>query len=92
MIDTSYIATTNYGAYKCFEKNKTRISARKTNKNDITVAGSRSHGNEKQRSFMSSLKNATILSINMLKNVATVKIRNLCNSGFLAAGGAQGPK
>ena len=63
VIDTSYIATTDYGAYKCYEKNKRRISVRKTNKNDITVAGSRSHGNEKQRSFISNLKNATILSI-----------------------------
>ena len=62
--DISYMATINFGAYKSDHKNEMeKIYVRKTNKDDITIAGSRSHGNQKQKSFISSIKNAKVLSI-----------------------------
>ena len=62
--DMSYMATINFGAYKSDHKNKMeKIYVRKINKDDITIAGSRSHGNQKQKSFISSIKNAKVLSI-----------------------------
>lgn len=60
----SYTASMGNGAYK-HEQNKipTRISARKTNFDNITVAGSRSHGNEQQQAFIANLKEPEILAI-----------------------------
>jgi 3'(2'), 5'-bisphosphate nucleotidase len=59
-----YTAALNHGAYK-HEQNgdTTQISVRKTDSNNITVAGSRSHGNEKQSAFIEKLDNPEILSI-----------------------------
>ena len=62
--ETSYIATINYGAHKSVKENDLKkISVSKADINNITVAGSRSHGNDKQKTFISNIKNADILSI-----------------------------
>ncbi len=60
----SYTASLNNGASK-HEPNKEPliISARNTNIDKITVAGSRSHGNEQQQTFIANLKNPEILAI-----------------------------
>ena len=60
----SYTATINNGSYK-HEQNcdLTRISVRKADINNITVAGSRSHGNKQQQVFIASLNNPEILAI-----------------------------
>lgn len=61
---TSYTAAINSGAYKHDQDgNTTQISVRKTNVNNITVAGSRSHGNAQQQAFIASLKNPEVLAI-----------------------------
>ncbi len=62
--DISYSAALNNGAYK-HESNKEpiRIYAKKTDADSITIAGSRSHGNEKQRNFIAKLNNPEILAI-----------------------------
>jgi 3'(2'), 5'-bisphosphate nucleotidase len=60
----SYTAAINNGAYKHEQNgNSTQISVRQTNDGKITVAGSRSHGNEQQQAFIAKLKNPEILSI-----------------------------
>jgi len=60
----SYTAAINSGAYKHErDGNTTQISVRKTNVNNITVAGSRSHGNEQQQAFIASLNNPEVLAI-----------------------------
>ncbi len=60
----SYTACLNHGAYK-HEKNgnATRISVKKTNADKITIAGSRSHGSQKQSDFIEKLNNPEILAI-----------------------------
>jgi len=59
-----YSASLNNGAYK-HERNKepTQIFSKKTDLNNITVAGSRSHGNEQQQAFIAKLNNPEILAI-----------------------------
>ncbi len=60
----SYTAAINNGAYKHEQNGKTnQISARKADNNKITVAGSRSHGNEQQQAFIANLINPDILAI-----------------------------
>jgi 3'(2'), 5'-bisphosphate nucleotidase len=61
---TSYSASINNGAYK-HESNgdKEQISVRQTNASAITVAGSRSHGNERLQAFIASLANPEVLSV-----------------------------
>jgi 3'(2'), 5'-bisphosphate nucleotidase len=60
----SYTASLNNGAFKHDQnKNTTQISARKTNIDNITVAGSRSHGNERQKAFITNLNDPEILAI-----------------------------
>jgi 3'(2'), 5'-bisphosphate nucleotidase len=49
-----------------------KISVRKVNENDITIAGSRSHGNQKQQSFISKIKNVTVLSVGSSKKFCLV--------------------
>jgi 3'(2'), 5'-bisphosphate nucleotidase len=60
----SYTASINNGAYK-HESNgdKTQISVRHTNADKITVAGSRSHGNDRQKEFINKLDQPEILAI-----------------------------
>ncbi len=60
----SYTASINNGAYK-HEQQKipTQIFARKTDINNITIAGSRSHGNEQQQAFIANLIKPEILAI-----------------------------
>jgi len=73
IIDTSYMATTNYGAHKRDKKNKIeKISTRKVNKECITIAGSRSHSNQKQKSFISKIKNAEVLSVGSSKKFCLI--------------------
>jgi len=73
VIDTSYLAAINHGAYRYDKKNKMeKISVRKINKNDITIAGSRSHGNQRQQSFISKIKNAKVLSVGSSKKFCLV--------------------
>jgi len=60
----TYYASLNNGAYKHDpEQAPVRISARKTNQDNITIAGSRSHGNQQQRDFIEKLNNPEILAI-----------------------------
>jgi 3'(2'), 5'-bisphosphate nucleotidase len=60
----SYSAALNNGAYKQeVNKEPVRIKARKTDANNITIAGSRSHGNERLQRFINSLNNPEVLSI-----------------------------
>ena len=73
VIGTSYLAAINHGAHRCDSKNKMeKISVRKVNENDITIAGSRSHGNQKQQSFISKIKNVTVLSVGSSKKFCLV--------------------
>ena len=73
VISTSYLAAINHGAYKDDKKNRMgKISVRKINKNDITIAGSRSHGNKRQQSFISKIKNAKVLSVGSSKKFCLV--------------------
>ena len=60
----SYTAAINNGAYK-YEANgnKTRIFIRQTIDDAITIAGSRSHGNEQLQAFINSLPNPEVLSV-----------------------------
>lgn len=60
----NYCASLNNGAFKCeMGKEPVKISARKTNADNITIAGSRSHGNQQQRDFIEKLDNPEILAI-----------------------------
>lgn len=60
----SYTAALNNGAYKHEQNGDTsQIFVRKTNANNITVAGSRSHGNEQLKGFIARLNKPEILSI-----------------------------
>lgn len=60
----TYSATLDNGAYKQEQhKNATRIFSKKTDAENITVAGSRSHGNEQQQAFIAKLKEPEILAI-----------------------------
>ena len=62
--ETSYVAATSYGAHKFDKENgQKKITVRKTDGDHITIAGSRSHGNARQNTFISKIKNAEILSI-----------------------------
>ena len=73
VIDTSYMATINNGAHRRNKQNEIeKISVRKINKNSITVAGSRSHGNQKQKSFISKIKNVEVLSVGSSKKFCLV--------------------
>ena len=60
----SYTAAINNGAYK-YEANgnKTRKIIRQTIDDAITIAGSRSHGNEQLQAFINSLPNPEVLSV-----------------------------
>lgn len=60
----TYYASLNNDSYKQ-EKDKEakQIAARKTNANNITIAGSRSHGNQQQRDFIERLDDPEILAI-----------------------------
>lgn len=60
----SYTACLNYGAYKNEQNgSSTRISVKKTNVDKITIAGSRSHGSQKQSAFIEKFNNPEILAI-----------------------------
>jgi 3'(2'), 5'-bisphosphate nucleotidase len=60
----SYSASLNNGAYKHEpDKEPIRIFAKKTDVDNITVAGSRSHGNAKQKAFIADLNDPEILAI-----------------------------
>jgi 3'(2'), 5'-bisphosphate nucleotidase len=60
----AYSASLNNGAYKHkSDKESVKISSKKTDANSITIAGSRSHGNTQQRSFIESLDDPEILAI-----------------------------
>ncbi len=60
----SYSASINNGAYK-HESNgdKSQICVKQTNANAITIAGSRSHGNQRLQDFIASLNNPEVLSV-----------------------------
>ncbi len=60
----SYTATTMNGAYK-YDKhgNKNKINIKQTDSDNITIAGSRSHGNQKLKTFINRLNSAEVLSI-----------------------------
>tara|TARA_B100001250_G_scaffold401756_1_gene414008 strand:+ start:170 stop:982 length:813 start_codon:yes stop_codon:yes gene_type:complete len=73
VIGTSYLAAINHGSHKCDKKNKMeRIFVREINEDTITIAGSRSHGNQKQQSFISKIKNAKMLSVGSSKKFCLV--------------------
>ncbi|MGB1800880.1 MAG: 3'(2'),5'-bisphosphate nucleotidase CysQ [Gammaproteobacteria bacterium] len=60
----TYSASLNNGAYKQgSEQEAKRISAKKTTLQNITIAGSRSHGNQQQRDFIEKLDNSEIIAI-----------------------------
>ena len=60
----TYHASLNNGAYKHeSEKEPVKISAKKTNAENITIAGSRSHGNQQQHDFIEKLNSPEILAI-----------------------------
>ncbi len=61
--DTLYYGIHQVGAYKSVGEEKSNIHVRKTDRNNITVAGSRSHGNQRQQKFMSKLEDANILPV-----------------------------
>jgi len=62
--DTTYSASINNGAYKHEPSgDKTKISVRRTTASAITVAGSRSHGNERLQAFIANLTNPEVLSV-----------------------------
>ncbi len=60
----SYTASLNNGAYK-HEQDKVplRIFSRKTDIDNITIAGSRSHGNKQQQAFIANINEPEILAI-----------------------------
>ena len=59
-----YTASVNHGAYKHHNDGDTnQISVRKTDSNNIIVAGSHSHGNKQQNAFIQKLNNPEVLSI-----------------------------
>ena len=62
--DISYSASINNGAYK-HESNgdKIEIFVKRTNANAITIAGSRSHGNQRLQDFIDSLTDPEVLSV-----------------------------
>lgn len=60
----SYYASLNNNAFKHEpDKESIKITAKKTDVNNITVAGSRSHGNAKQQTFIASLNDPEILAV-----------------------------
>ena len=60
----TYSASLDNGAYKHKPKQEPKkISAKKTSMQNITIAGSRSHGNQQQRDFIEKLDNPEILAI-----------------------------
>jgi 3'(2'), 5'-bisphosphate nucleotidase len=59
-----YSASLNNGAYKQeTNKENVRIKSRKTDENNITIAGSRSHGGERLQNFIKNLEQPKVLSI-----------------------------
>ncbi|MBL1141953.1 MAG: 3'(2'),5'-bisphosphate nucleotidase CysQ [Proteobacteria bacterium] len=59
-----YSASLNNGAYKHEpDKNAIRINARKTDPDNIIIAGSRSHGNAQQRSFIDNINDPEVLAV-----------------------------
>jgi 3'(2'), 5'-bisphosphate nucleotidase len=59
-----YSASFNNGAFKHEpDKDAKKISAKKTDASNITIAGSRSHGNAKQKSFIEKMDDPEILAI-----------------------------
>ena len=59
----AYVGVKNTGAFKIVNNTKENIKTRSTDKNNITVAGSRSHGNERQQQFMQNLGDVEKLAI-----------------------------
>lgn len=59
-----YYAGKSFGAFKIDEEGRTEsIKVKTTKSNQMIVAGSRSHGNEKQQRFMSRLDGAEVIPI-----------------------------
>ena len=59
-----YYAATSHGAFKTSAEGVTEsIKIKKTDLNKITIAGSRSHGSEKQQAFVGQLDGAEILAV-----------------------------
>jgi len=60
----TYFATTGQGAYKqCPGEQVKPIKAKISATDDITVAGSRSHGNERQQNFIKNLGEVEVIAI-----------------------------
>ena len=60
----TYFAWTGNGAYKQTKDNTPgKITARKTNSSKITVAGSRSHGSDRQQAFIKTLGDVEVFAI-----------------------------
>lgn len=60
----AYSAALNNGAYKHEpDKETIKISAKETDADNIVIAGSRSHGNARQRSFIENLNDPEVLAI-----------------------------
>ncbi len=60
---TNYYGIQGLGAFKQEGNNKSKISTRNTDINQLAVAGSRSHGNERQQAFMKNIGEAEILAV-----------------------------
>jgi 3'(2'), 5'-bisphosphate nucleotidase len=60
----TYFATKGHGAFKILPGEKAKkIKVRPTQTDNITVAGSRSHGNDKQQAFINALENIEVIAI-----------------------------
>lgn len=60
---TCYYGIVGEGAFREDTDGKTPISTRRTGKDNLAVAGSRSHGNETQQAFMDRLVDAEVMAI-----------------------------
>lgn len=61
--EVSYIGIDKAGSFKIEDDTRQSINTRTTDPNQLIVAGSRSHGNERQQQFIGKFTDATILAV-----------------------------
>lgn len=61
--ETNYYGIKSVGAFKQQGTSTDKISTRKTDANHFGIAGSRSHGNERQQAFMNNVGDAEIIAM-----------------------------
>ena len=61
--EVAYLGIDQQGAYKFQEGQQDKITTRRLNLDNIAVAGSRSHGNQRQQDFIQRLGQAEILAV-----------------------------